>query len=424
MVPTDANPTPTRFLLESGAFPPGFVLHLNNYSPFDADLKLLNAETPKTELNPFDSSFRMSSSAVSTQTIQTTQRQQQCQRQYQQEDGHRWRSFHRQAWADVMFDEDALPMPQMSPGLPTSSSSSSPSTRSLSPPLCTVPSNIVSLDHVQASGAPENQSLQTHNCVSPVFGYPVYSKPSCRGDHELISRSSDSIPIHNYQDAVTSQEHGQSELDHPFHMQVYESNDDEDEISQYDADHDDPKPTDQHGNSGMDTTMSELEVQQESGALMESGTGAKITRDSENARTMSNRSTTESRDVTSGPSSVSKPRKSKFRKRASSEEETPENKRLKFLERNRIAAAKCREKKRQQTLKIISDADEITARNQALHETVEGLREEVRRLQAQILCHRDCGCDVIRRFVKTTFEYNNISSPQLSLHSHFKYTCP
>jgi hypothetical protein len=68
-----------------------------------------------------------------------------------------------------------------------------------------------------------------------------------------------------------------------------------------------------------------------------------------------------------------------------------------------VAASKCREKKRQQTLKTIADADAITARNQALHETLDELQEEVRTLKNQILCHRSCSCDVIQKFVQSSF---------------------
>ncbi|KAG0277471.1 hypothetical protein BGZ96_002850 [Linnemannia gamsii] len=95
---------------------------------------------------------------------------------------------------------------------------------------------------------------------------------------------------------------------------------------------------------------------------------------------------------------------SQLRKHSSSEEDSPEAKRQKFLERNRMAASKCREKKRLQTLKTIEDADVITARNQALHETLDELQEEVRTLKNLILCHRDCGCDVIQKFVQSSFK--------------------
>jgi len=103
------------------------------------------------------------------------------------------------------------------------------------------------------------------------------------------------------------------------------------------------------------------------------------------------------------------------RKHSSSNEETldaesPEVKRHKFLERNRMAASKCREKKRLQTLKTIADADAITARNQALHESLDELQEEVRALKNQILCHRDCGCDVIQKFVQCSFGTSSFPS--------------
>ncbi|KAF9927131.1 hypothetical protein FBU30_003481 [Linnemannia zychae] len=104
---------------------------------------------------------------------------------------------------------------------------------------------------------------------------------------------------------------------------------------------------------------------------------------------------------------------SQLRKHSSSEEESPEAKRQKFLERNRMAASKCREKKRLQTLKTIEDADIITVRNQALHETLGELQEEVRTLKNLILCHRDCGCDVIQKFVQSSF---NVPSIQVQSH--------
>ncbi|KAG0025597.1 hypothetical protein BGZ81_007026 [Podila clonocystis] len=101
------------------------------------------------------------------------------------------------------------------------------------------------------------------------------------------------------------------------------------------------------------------------------------------------------------------------RKQSGAEQLSPEAKRQRFLERNRLAAAKCREKKRLQTLKTITDADEITAKNQALHESLNELQEEVRMLKNQILCHRDCGCDVIQKFVKTSLTVPSSSSSSL-----------
>jgi len=111
---------------------------------------------------------------------------------------------------------------------------------------------------------------------------------------------------------------------------------------------------------------------------------------------------------------------SQLRKHSSSEEESPEAKRQKFLERNRMAASKCREKKRLQTLKTIEDADVITARNQALHETLDELQEEVRTLKNLILCHRDCGCDVIQKFVQSSFKVSSVRVQAPPSQSFFK----
>ncbi|KAF9584997.1 hypothetical protein BGW38_004347, partial [Lunasporangiospora selenospora] len=98
------------------------------------------------------------------------------------------------------------------------------------------------------------------------------------------------------------------------------------------------------------------------------------------------------------------------RKHLLADESESEAKRQKFLERNRQAAHRCREKKRLQTLKTIADADLITTRNQELHENLDALQEEVRMLKNQILCHRDCGCDVVQQFVKSTFGFAANSS--------------
>ncbi|KAF9560947.1 hypothetical protein EC968_005952 [Mortierella alpina] len=84
-------------------------------------------------------------------------------------------------------------------------------------------------------------------------------------------------------------------------------------------------------------------------------------------------------------------------------EESSATKRAQFLKRNRVAAFKCREKKRRQTLTTVTDADIIMARNQALYETFDELQEEARMLKDQILCHRGCSCDAIQKFVQSSF---------------------
>ncbi|KAG0098076.1 hypothetical protein BGZ93_001224 [Podila epicladia] len=129
------------------------------------------------------------------------------------------------------------------------------------------------------------------------------------------------------------------------------------------------------------------------------------------AKSTKARSTTTSTSTSTSTSTLGRPTKA-ARKQSGAEQLSPEAKRQRFLERNRLAAAKCREKKRLQTLKTITDADEITAKNQALHESLNELQEEVRMLKNQILCHRDCGCDVIQKFVKTSLTIPLTSSSQ------------
>lgn len=407
--PTDANPTPTRFLLECGAFTPGFGLSLDNYNPFDASLKFLNTGTPKAELNPFDTSFRAPSSAISTQPFQSTQQRPEKPEQQQQDASEKQRSFDRQAWADMLFSEDALPMPQMSPGLSPFSSSSS-STGSLSPPLPPVPSNTVSLGQVQSSPAAEVQSTQTLTYeLNPVCGNPTYSKAPQQSERKC-SLPGAPLPIHD-QDSVTASASASAER---FFAQDSKSR----ELNFGDDGDFDQELMERADESGVDTAMSALDMQPTSESTSK-------TKDSKGAKNAKAAKTKKAAAAPNAPGTLSRTpsssRKSKSRKRTTAEEEGPEKKRLKFLERNRMAAAKCREKKRLQTLKTISDADEITARNQALHETLEELQEEVRRLKTQILCHRGCDCSVIKKFVETSFECNSLASPTTHAPGPFSY---
>ncbi|KAF9085118.1 hypothetical protein BGX23_009951 [Mortierella sp. AD031] len=173
------------------------------------------------------------------------------------------------------------------------------------------------------------------------------------------------------------------------------------------------------GDSGVDDAMSALRMRRQSHEVssMNSSSSSSV-RSSNNGdepfspidrdlQSSSAKSVT-AKSKKSGQATTVTGRKTGPRKRKN-DGESPEVKRQKFLERNRMAASKCREKKRLQTLKTISDADEISARNQALHETLDELQEEVRRLKNQILCHHDCGCDVIQKFVQSSFDYDSSS---------------
>ncbi|CAG8679263.1 8245_t:CDS:2, partial [Cetraspora pellucida] len=80
------------------------------------------------------------------------------------------------------------------------------------------------------------------------------------------------------------------------------------------------------------------------------------------------------------------------KKRAAEDaEETAEEKRRKFLERNRIAAWV-------QDLK--NKADSIIAKNNQLHAFVNDLKEEMLALKNQLLAHRNCDCNILQEYIK------------------------
>ncbi|KAI9287320.1 hypothetical protein BC943DRAFT_209274 [Umbelopsis sp. AD052] len=81
------------------------------------------------------------------------------------------------------------------------------------------------------------------------------------------------------------------------------------------------------------------------------------------------------------------------------DEEDMEIKRLRFLERNRQAALKCRQKKKQWEKELQVRSDEVVKRNKALRATVQELKEEAILLKNQLLAHSECDCTVIREYI-------------------------
>ncbi|RIB23012.1 hypothetical protein C2G38_2242937 [Gigaspora rosea] len=95
-------------------------------------------------------------------------------------------------------------------------------------------------------------------------------------------------------------------------------------------------------------------------------------------------------------------------------EETAEEKRRKFLERNRIAASKCRQKKKAWVQDLKNKADSIIAKNNQLHAFVNDLKEEMLALKNQLLAHRNCDCNILQEYIKngghSTFERSSTQS--------------
>lgn len=71
--------------------------------------------------------------------------------------------------------------------------------------------------------------------------------------------------------------------------------------------------------------------------------------------------------------------------------ETEEEKRRNFLERNRQAALKCRQRKKAWLNELQNKTDTLQMENERLQHNVRGLEEEVGRLTSILMQHRDCG---------------------------------
>lgn len=316
-----------------------------------------------------------------------------------------------------------MAMPQMSPGLSPSSSfaSASPSPPIASPP----PSNFSRDQHHHSTTIPPH-ATDAHYEHSPIFvdatslKRPTHDSEQSPRDLSPVSSNSYAYSHHTHESRLQASQQPKDGrfLDNALvrEQQAHYQNQSQlcPQERENEEDGDDEHELDMMaGDSGVDDAMSALRMRRQSHASSTSG--------SSSHSSLSSSQSPIDRDpqpptLKSGVTAKTKKtgqatgRKAGSQKRSRGQDESPEVKRQKFLERNRMAASKCREKKRLQTLKTISDADEITARNQALHETLDELQEEVRLLKNQILCHRDCSCDVIQKFVLSSFDPTPISS--------------
>jgi len=92
-------------------------------------------------------------------------------------------------------------------------------------------------------------------------------------------------------------------------------------------------------------------------------------------------------------------------------DESPEEKRSRLLERNRIAAAKCRQKKKQAQESLQQQASDLTQKNTTMHSLVNDLREEALKLKNQLLAHSTCNCNVIQEYVRTSGQFAFARAP-------------
>ena len=93
---------------------------------------------------------------------------------------------------------------------------------------------------------------------------------------------------------------------------------------------------------------------------------------------------------------------------SSASTQTPEDdKRSKFLERNRVAASKCRQKKKEWTSNLEARARELQNSKNQLHLIVNSLKDEVMFLKSEMFKHTGCG--QIRDYLGR--EANNLINP-------------
>ena len=74
--------------------------------------------------------------------------------------------------------------------------------------------------------------------------------------------------------------------------------------------------------------------------------------------------------------------------------------RSKFLERNRVAASKCRQKKKEWTSNLETRARDLQKNNSSLRMMLGSLKDEVLWLKGEMLKHTSCGCEQIQLLLK------------------------
>ncbi|KAL3835847.1 hypothetical protein ACJMK2_021308 [Sinanodonta woodiana] len=100
-------------------------------------------------------------------------------------------------------------------------------------------------------------------------------------------------------------------------------------------------------------------------------------------------------------------------------DEDPEERRRKFLERNRAAAARCRQKRKQWIVNLERKAEELTSTNTRLQGECNQLRTEVAQLKSLLLAHKDCPITLQQQVTQipqpTTYNFLNDQGPVTSL---------
>lgn len=94
-----------------------------------------------------------------------------------------------------------------------------------------------------------------------------------------------------------------------------------------------------------------------------------------------------------------------------------EEKRKSFLERNRIAALKCRQRKKQWLSNLQTRVEYLTTDNDQLQMEANSLRKEIMDLKTLLVAHKDC--PQYNAALMTKNEYMNVPPQQPAYHQNF-----
>lgn len=112
---------------------------------------------------------------------------------------------------------------------------------------------------------------------------------------------------------------------------------------------------------------------------------------------------TQTHDISENPSrptTTPRRRKKHTRKQSSAASSIDcDDKRNQFLERNRVAASKCRQKKKEWTSNLEKRARELQASKTSLALLVSSLRAELLYLKGEALKHTTCNCNSVREYL-------------------------
>jgi hypothetical protein len=97
---------------------------------------------------------------------------------------------------------------------------------------------------------------------------------------------------------------------------------------------------------------------------------------------------------------VIRKRKPRARKRSDAADDLEESKRNKFLQRNREAASKCRQKKKRWTHDLEDTKAVLVAQSSELHSEYDELLEKVTKMKNLLLSHGNCNDSIIDGWIE------------------------